>query len=372
MLFFVEGEWTLELSSVPWQIDVARYLAPFAAFFSIVLVLAETAQVTLSNFFVRFYSSHMIVAGLGERSRQFLQTCQDKDRIIVIERNPENLYVNQVRDSGIRVIVGDIFDNQMFQRINLLQASALLAFTGDDGSNVELAIKARNHVKDLADNLRHLRIHIHLDDIGLAHQLESYPKFFADYPNTEVSFFSVYDLSARELLEEYPPEIFADVAAQPRVHFAIYGFKRLAETLMIEAAQLCQYANGTKLRFTIFDEDAKNKEIKLLSVNPYLAKICDFKFIQQSSFGPHVFSGEIAEILPSITQHIVCKDTDEENLNIALMLRTALLEQKSSNAPIMVRMQQSSGLAQLLESNTGLPLAGPTSSHSIYTECRGD
>jgi hypothetical protein len=59
--------------------------------------------------------------------------------------------------------------------------------------------------------------------------------------------------------------------------------------------------------------------------------------------------------LPSITLHIICRDTDEENLSHALTLRAALLERRSSNAPILVRMQQSSGLAQLLESDTGEP-----------------
>ncbi|MFT6517197.1 MAG: hypothetical protein ACJATP_000857, partial [Candidatus Azotimanducaceae bacterium] len=353
MLFFFSGEWTLELTPVPWQIELVRFLAPLAAVTSIILVFASNTQVSISNWFVRYYRHHIVVVGLGDKSWQFLRTC-DKDRqIVVIEINPENLLIHRARALGIRVVVGDVFEEQMFARVNLTDAAELIALTGDDGTNVELAIKARTRVQTRGDRETHLRIHIHLNEIGLAHQLESYPKFFADYSITEIAFFSVYDLSARLLLRDYPPEIFADVANQDHVHLAIYGFGRLAEKLVIEAALMCQYANGARVQFTIFDSEVGSKKLKFSAEYPYLAKICDYTFIEQKAIGPHVFDGEVAEILPSVTQHIICTESDEQSLSIALMLRSALLEKRASNAPILLRMQRSSGLAQLLESGPG-------------------
>jgi hypothetical protein len=353
MLFFFNGEWTLDLAPLPWQIELVRFVAPLAAITSIILVFASNTQVSISNWFVRYYRQHTVVVGLGDKSWQFLRTCNQDRQIIVIEINPENLLIHRARAQGIRVIIGDVFEEQMFARVNLTEAAELIAFTGNDGTNVELAIKARTQVQTKGNRETHLKIHIHLNEIGLAHQLESYPKFFADYSITEIAFFSVYDLSARLLLRDYPPEVFADVANQDHVHLAIYGFGRLAEKLVIEAALMCQYANGGRLQFTIFDSHVDAKKFKFDAEYPYLAKICDYTFMQQTAIGPHVFAGDVAEILPSITQHIICTESDEESLSIALMLRSALLEKRASNAPILLRMQRSSGLAQLLESGPG-------------------
>ena len=359
MLFILDGEWTMGLERVPLQLEIVRFLAPLALFASLILVFAETARVSLSNYFVRFYSAHTVIVGLGEKSWQFLQTCDDKKHVVVMELSAENRLVDRARQLGVKVLIGDIFDQRAFDLLNLRQAFRLVVFTGNDGHNVELAIKVRNylrkHIKGHGVPDRHLNMRIHLDEIGLANQLESYPKFFADYSITEISFFSVYDLSARLLLRNYPPEMFADVAGQERVHLCIYGFSHLAEKLVFEAALLCHYAQGSRLRLTILDDEAEKKKFRLESEYPHLAHICDYEFIQLSVFGPHIFRGELAALLPSVTQHIVSADTDEKNLHHALMLRAALLEKRASNAPILVRMQQSSGLAQLLESNTGEP-----------------
>jgi voltage-gated potassium channel Kch len=355
MLFVLEGDWTVNLAEVPLAIELVRFFAPLVALASIIWVFATTTRVSLINYSVRFYNGHIVVAGLGEKCWQFLMTCDNQQEVVIVERSAENRRVQQVREMGFKVIIGDIFEAGMFERISLQQASTLIAFTGNDGSNVELAIKARNYIQENPGTEPHLKIHIHLNEIGLASQLESYPKFFADFSIAEISFFSVYDLSARLLLRDYPPEIFADVAGHDRVHLAIYGFGRLAEKLVIEAALLCHYANSSRLHITVFDDRAEEKAMKLGSEYPHLTKICDYEFVQLDTFGPHVMDGELAKRLPSVTQHIICRDTDEENLNNALMLRSALLEKRDSNAPILVRMQQSSGLAQLLESNTGDP-----------------
>jgi voltage-gated potassium channel Kch len=353
LLFFFSGDWTLALDSVPLQIELVRFLAPLAAVTSLFLVFASNTRILMGNRLVRYYSDHIIVVGLGDKSWQFLRTCHPAQRVVVVERNPDNLLIHRARLLGIRVLVGDIFEDSMLARVNVAQASQMIAFTGDDGTNVELAIKTRTLIRSLPRDSSHLKIHIHLNEIGLAQQLESYPKFFADYSLAEIAFFSVYDLSARLLLRDYPPDVFADVANQARVHLAIYGFQRLAEKLVIEAALMCQYANGSRLRFSIFDADADGKCRKFSEEYPHLAKICDYTFIQQTTMGPQMFTGSIAEILPSVTQHIVCTDSDEESLTIALKLRGALLDRRASNAPILVRMQRTSGLAQLLESNTG-------------------
>ncbi|MEM1187906.1 MAG: NAD-binding protein [Pseudomonadota bacterium] len=355
ILFAMGGEWTLALEDVPIAIEFARFAAPMVAIASLLLLFAVRTRTTLANFLVRFSKNHVVVVGLSENSWQFLRTCESGSSIVVFEVSGDNPFIERARNLGFPVLTGDLPDERLFQRLNLQRASNLIAFSANDGANIELTVKARNWIREYGGQRPHLRMHVHLNEIGLASQLEDYPKFFADFSLIEISFFSVYDLSARLLLRDYPPEIFADVAGQERVHLCIYGFSQLAVKLIIEAAQVCHYANGGRLRLTVFDTDADNRALRMRSAYPNLIKICDLCAIELPAFGPHVFNGEFSRELPSITQHILCLESDEENLNFALMLRRTLLAQRSTNAPILVRMQQSSGLAQLLESNTGEP-----------------
>ena len=90
MLFILDGDWTTMLEQVPLQLEIVRFLAPLVLFASLLLVFAETTRVSLTNYFVRFYSGHTVIIGLGQKSWQFLQTFDDKKHVVVIELSAEN------------------------------------------------------------------------------------------------------------------------------------------------------------------------------------------------------------------------------------------------------------------------------------------
>ncbi len=46
---------------------MGRFLAPLATFASIILVLVASARVSFFNYFVRHYTGHTVVVGLGQR-----------------------------------------------------------------------------------------------------------------------------------------------------------------------------------------------------------------------------------------------------------------------------------------------------------------
>ena len=355
MLFLLAGEWTLELQEIPLAIELVRFMAPLVSIASIVLVIAANARVGLANYFLRFYKGHTIVVGLGEKSFQFLQTCKNKSLFVVVERDPENRFIARTRAMGVAVVARDIAEDGMYDRLALTRAESFIIFTNSDAENVEVALKLRQHLRQLDRRKLRLRVHIHLHDFSLAHQLENYPRFSADQSTTEVYFFSVYDLSARLLLRDYPAETFADVAGQPRIHLAIYGFGRLAEKIVSESSLLFHFRNQSKLKLTIFDEQVDAKRQAFEARFPHLSSICDIDFVQHVPSYPDDFQGEAEARLATVTQHIICHETDEENLARALGLRQILLSKKASNSAIFVRMQRSGGLAQLVHTDKGKP-----------------
>ncbi|MBJ37477.1 MAG: hypothetical protein CMD83_03280 [Gammaproteobacteria bacterium] len=139
-------------------------------------------------------------------SWQFVVSMPRPRELTVVERNPENLYVERARALGVHVLIGDVLDTNVLRKVNLHAAGHLVTFSGNDGTNVELAIKARNYMSTDPTS-RQLRVHLHINDTRISAQLEEYAKFFDDSSAASVDFFSVYDLNARILMNEYPPEV---------------------------------------------------------------------------------------------------------------------------------------------------------------------
>ena len=351
-LFVLEGDWT-GTESLPWQLEIARFVAPIFVITGLVIVLTKGVWIQVENFFIRFRRRHVVVVGLGNRSWQFVQSCQGRYKLVIVEINPDNPHIDQARNLGMSVVVGDILNASMFKQINLVDARHLVAFTGDDGINVELTIKARAFIRDFG--AEQLLIHMHVESRHIAEQLEDYPKFFSDSAAAQVNFFSVYDLSARILFRDYPPENFAHYFGQNQVHIALYNFGRQSEVILLHAVQNCQFANESRVRFTVFDDQAREKGRHFFSAYPTLESLCVVEFIEMPIREKKSLEEIHTELLQSVTEHVICFINDEDNLELALMLRSMLLKRKNCNAPIIVHMEQSSGLAQLLESNFGGP-----------------
>lgn len=355
MLFLLDGEWTFEYTELPLAVEFVRFTAPLVAVASLVLVIAGNARIAISHFFVRFRKEHTIVVGLGDKSWQFLESCIERRRFVVLERDPGNLMIQRARNLGFNVINRDLNDADIYQAIGLAQAANIVFFSNNDGANIETAVKVRNYLKTIDHHNTQLQMHIHLNQIGLARQLENHPRFFADQSKIPISFFSQHDLCARMLLRDYPPEIYADAANQPQVHLAIYGFDRLGEKLLTESASLCHFSNASSLKITVFDEDPEFRHKQFIANHPHSTELLCLEFLEHKAEALLPFQDNPDFCLSTVTQHILCHATDEENLSLALRLRSTLLQEVSSNAPILVRMQHSSGLSQLLESGSGGP-----------------
>lgn len=355
MLFMLEGDWT-NTGNLPWQLELTRFLAPLASVTGILFVLTRGTWIQLSNFFVRYRQDQVVVAGLGDRAWQFISSCRDQYKVVVVEMDKDNIHIERARMAGMSVIVGDILEPSMFDKVNLLKAKHLVAHTDNDGVNVEMAIKARNYLRSKSLVQGHqLRIHIHVKNTRISQRLANYPKFFDNPGTAEINFFSVYELNARILFNQYPPERFASVLGRKQVHIALFFFGRLAEHILLESSRICHFANGSRVRFTIFDEHAEERERELKREYPHLEELIDLSFITLPIRQAGSIESIAEEVLNSITEHVVCLSTDEESFALALVLRSTILKLTHCNAPILVRMQQSSGLAQLLESNLGLP-----------------
>lgn len=100
----------------------------------------EAWQVALAS----TYRDHVIVCGLGRVSlRVVTQLLDTGNEVVIIERTWESEFVARVLNLKVPVVLGDAREAATLHQAGLLQSRALVAGTGDDLLNVEIALTAR-------------------------------------------------------------------------------------------------------------------------------------------------------------------------------------------------------------------------------------
>jgi hypothetical protein len=132
-------------SSPPWQLQIARFLAPalvgYAAIRGIIAISRHQLRLLSFRLFLR---NHVIVAGLGDIGMRLATTFHDDGNLVVaIERDPSSPGIAHCRERGIGVLTGDARDPGLLDKVRATRAEYLLATCGSDQTNLEVAAAAR-------------------------------------------------------------------------------------------------------------------------------------------------------------------------------------------------------------------------------------
>jgi Trk K+ transport system NAD-binding subunit len=135
--------------------------------FGICLILAGTTLVTtifalLTNVLVsrRIAQSlgqaripgmrgHVVMVGLGSVGMEVLDGLLKRGRdVVVVERDETNRYLNQVRQRGVPLVLGDSTLGQTLDSVNLSRAASVAIVTSDDLTNIETGLAVRDRLGD--------------------------------------------------------------------------------------------------------------------------------------------------------------------------------------------------------------------------------
>jgi len=339
---------------VPWQLEVARFLAPAVAAGATLSAIAALLGEQLSGLRVRFYSNHVVVCGLGRLGSVLARTLRDAGYDVVgVESDAQNGAIARCREDGVVVLVGDGTDPAMLRRARAHRARYLFAVAGDDGRNSDIAIGAGmladgrsgspltcfvNVIDDkLSDVLR---------QVGLARR----------GGGLRIEYFNVAELGAPTLLADYPA--FDDQGKSPLgpPHIVVVGLGEMGTRLIVHAARRWRSIPGTrgrKLRVTAVDLAADARVALLNERLPRLAGVCELKPCRMDLDSAEF---ERADFLfgrrgkSDVTGVYVCVGEDAVGLSAALHLRHRLGDR---NVPIVVRTTQEGGVAALLGGEGG-------------------
>jgi len=178
---------------------------------------------------------HIVICGLGQIGLQLLEDLvgQGRERrVIVIENNPANPWLEYARGQGATIVVGDSTKELSHLEARTLHASQVFVVNGDDGVNLEVVAELENQLerKEAARSQNRLRVYVHIADTNFATTLRPYCKVLHDSPNMSVQVFNVPRTAAVRLVTHqlwpHAPKGEHEVA-----HFVILGFGAMGQAL---------------------------------------------------------------------------------------------------------------------------------------------
>jgi len=340
---------------IPWELAVATWLAPAVTMYGVLLGLAAVFRDQLQAMRLRFSSNHVVICGLGQKGVLLARNFRAFSKTVaVIENNGSNPYILACREMGIIVILGDARDEYTLRKAGVARAQTLIAVSGDDGANADIALKARRMVsKHLVGKLN---CAVHIRDPRLWVFLRQQEFSSVKDESFRLDFFNIYDHGARQLLRANPlsPQMNENQERAP--HLLIVGLGNLGKQIIVHAARqwypLYEH-DRRKLHISVVDPEARKKIDVLCQDYSLVKKTCEWDAFQVDINCPEFQQAKFLDSIkhhPDLTYIYVCIEDETVGLSSALRL---LEQTQSSDIPILVRMTEDTGLASLLKGSKG-------------------
>ena len=330
-------------------LEVGRWLAPLALGWAAVRAWMSAYRRELRLIQARRLSGHTVVCGLGRKGLDVLQGYAERgEKVLAVERAGQSDLIRAAEALGLAVVVGDATDPRVLRQARVHKAERLVAICGEDGTNVEIAVRARRLIQQADRRRRPLRCYVQLSDPALGRSVQHSRVLGGQEAGCDIRVFDIYESQVRALLEQHPLDRSGIGPEDPRqVHLVIVGFGRLGESLAVKAAQIGHFANRKPLRISAIDRTAAIKRDRLLFRYPPFEQVCPIEFFPLEVESPEARRRltEWCQDDRSVTTVAICFDNDSRSLDVGFRLITQMPQCPSA---IALRLSAPSGLASLL------------------------
>jgi hypothetical protein len=328
---------------IPWQLNVARFLAPLVAGWAGYSALASLFRDRMQQMRIPLMRRHVVICGLGRYvGTIFLRHLRDKHiQVVVIEQDVANPNIELCRGMGVPVIIGDAQRSKTLQAAGAHRARRVLAVADDDGVNTQIVAAWRK-----------------LPGVGSAHAGCLARISDPDYcsllrlqqarsdQESWVDFFNIDEIGARQILMKFP---FETDCAQP--HILVGHLDPLGVWLVWHAARIW-YDTGDKktpLLVTVLDHDPENSVAALKSQHPALKKHCDFTLFHASAedIREQLPAHHLDPATPPISRAYVTAYQDRQAFETALKLYHEL-HPLQPDVPVVLALSRPQGVTDLL------------------------
>jgi len=350
---------------VPWQLEIARFLLPLLAAWTIIRSFVTVFHEHWQHFLLhRIWRDHVVICGLSRKGWHLARGFNDQGvRVAVIELDEDNDFVGACRERGITVLIGDATSPEILQRAAVARARHIIAVTGDDGINAEIGLQVENQLRKASRRRFPPTCTIHLVNPQL-YNLARVREMTTGAINTmRLELFNTFDRGAQLLWQQYCHVSTEESTPDPSLsdcanHVLLVGMGGFGETLAAYIArdryfQMRMQPDNPieRVRITVIDKDADWKCLALKQRYPQLEKACLLVPLTMSIGGPEFLKGDYlagGAGYPPPEIVYVCFDDDSLGLQTGLSLYHRLSRNGNHNTPVVVRMSEAGGLARLL------------------------
>lgn len=362
-LFFMEFN---EISpDINLKLEFARWSAPIisslAAINLLMLIFKEQIQTFRLNFFIK---DHIIICGLSRKGLFLSQAFTENGyKVVMIEQNEKNEMIEQCKNNGSIVILGNAMDPHILKKAKLIKALRLIAVCQDDGLNAAIAAQAREMLP--GKRKKTLTCIIHIVDPQLFRLLKEREFEIEKTKQNDLfrlEFFNLFDLTARTLIQEHPPFNANDsYENQKYLQPVIIGLEGLGESLILQMANYWKdywkkfnkkdILDIPKISILLIDLDAEIKIKAIINRYKYLERICDLKPFKLNAEMFSIVDGKFCynNTVQEVSIIYICIENDSSALKAALGIYQKI---RNNKIPILIPLNRDVGLANLIQGNT--------------------
>ncbi len=358
-LFVFENRATDAPESIP--LEIARVLAPALSAFGVAAAVSSIVRSLRSREYrLAKLKDHVIVCGLGRKGSLLALSYRNETEghadVVAIESGADPAHLEQCRRAGVLVLSGDATDRGMLAEAALDRARCLVALTGDDGANAEIALSAVELLEEWGRPA--IDVFVHVVDPEFRGLLER------SSAGQSLRLISAFDTAAEQMLGLDPP---FDPSRWPAgARLVVVGLGDLGKSVVIRATDVWRAERPDEpLRIQVLDRRAKTKIEHLKLRAPCLEGHWELDGWAHDIDGPKFDAGAYlrGDEAAAVGGIYVCLDDDSLALKTA---QTLVAKFGDRGVPIVVRMTHATrGLATLLP--TGARPFG-----MLETACRRD
>ena len=262
----------------PFLVNLSAALIQITIAASIIHVYLRQMGFTVDRFMSMFLNNHIIVYGSNDIAVAASVVLASTTKVVLIaDSSLDDANVSLLRKNGVIIILSKGDDSHNLEVSHINKAHSLLAFNDDYAHNISLC-KLALKITGQDSTLRCL---CNVPDINLKHNLSTVD-FFSPEDVVKVSFVNQIELTARKMLDDYPPDSGIATQDNVQIQLVLIGLGSIGQSVLFYLAQLGHYRGGHKPKVTVIDANAEQQYQQLIKRHPAFLELLDIKLIENS------------------------------------------------------------------------------------------
>lgn len=264
--------------SVPWPLEIGRWLAPLSLSYTAVKTLIALLGERVDRWKVSWLRNHAVIYGLNERTQNSIKSfLAEGIPVVVVSVEDNNPMAGWVKKQGGYVFQGKALDLTHLDRCGIEKAKYLLGATNTDRLNIEILHRGCT-MRQNTPHAPRLQAAAEIRNPALATSLYDHAIFTKDYRNFSARVINYLAMNGRFILQNHGPhrEIRTLRSKKKPLKIMLLGDHDLLSYLVLRFATIGYYGNPP-LRICMAGPGAEQCRNRLVGTNSVITQLLDLQ-----------------------------------------------------------------------------------------------